>query len=162
MTVRVLALLGGLLAGAAVVGVGHAAGFAVPWAIALPAGLAAGAGTLLARTLPPDDPPPAAPSLPAPPGGPAAFGDLASLRFLVETDAKAPARFETRLRPRLTDLAVERLWQRHRLDWRTDAGRAAALPLLGPGLTALLTAPPLTLRLDPPTLLDWLRELEDL
>ena len=162
MTARVLALLGGLALGAVVVAVGRAAGFAVPWPVALLAGLAVGAGAVLALTLPPDDPLPAAPPVPAAHAGSTAFGDLGSLWFLVEADAQAPARFEVRLRPRLTALAVERLWQRHRLDWRTDAGRAAALPLLGPGLTDLLTAPPHTLRLDPPALQRWVSELEDL
>lgn len=142
--------------------IAHAVGAGMPWPVPVVAGLVAGALVAAALRLPTADP-----ELPDPSGPPAAatttsFGDLGSLRFGVEQDSRDPDRFETRLRPRLAALAVERLWQRHRLDWRTDGGRAAATDVLGPDLLALLTAPPHTLRLTPQTLTRWTRALEDL
>jgi hypothetical protein len=92
----------------------------------------------------------------------AAFGDLGALRFTVDQDSRDPERFESRMRPRLTVLVVERLWQRRGLDWRTEAGRAAALDVLPPDLVALLTAPPHALALTPRALDRWIRDLEAL
>ena len=157
-----LLALAGLALGAVAVGVARAAGHALSWPVALAGGLVLGVAAALAVVLPGDDPAPVPPDVPAAPAVAGTFGDLARLRLVVEADVRDPARFEGRLRPRLTGLAVERLWLRHRLDWRTDEGRAAALALLGPELTALLTAPPGTLQPDPGTLLRWTRELEDL
>ena len=69
----------------------------------------------------------------------ASFGDLPGLRFTVEQASRDQDRFETRLRPRLSSLVTELLWQRHRVDWRTEPGRAAAMELLSPDLIDLLT-----------------------
>lgn len=157
-----LAIAAGLALGGLATVIGRAAGFAVPWQVTLPAGLVAGVLVAGARWLPAADPQQAGPGRRAAPAASASFGDLGALRFAVEMDSRDPDRFETRLRRRLTDLAVERIWQRHRLDWRTDAGRAAATPLLAPDLLDLLTAPPHTLRPTPSTLTRWTRALEDI
>lgn len=160
----VLAVLAGLALGAVAAVVGTLVGADVPWMVTVPAGLATGALTAAALRLPTADPAPAPAPAPAQtaPASTVSFGDLGTLRFSVEQDSRDPDRFETRLRPRLTALVVERLWQRHRLDWRTGPGRAAALDLLPADLAALLTAPPHTLRLTPQTLTRWTRALEDL
>ena len=63
---------------------------------------------------------------------------------------------------RLVAIATERLWQHHGIDWRTGPGRDAAVPVLGPGVTSLLTDPPGSLRLTPANLTSWIRELEAL
>jgi len=153
---------GALALGGASVGVGRLAGRDLSWPIGLLIGLVVGAVVLVGLRLPEVDPvPPAPPARPDPPAS-TAFGDLTSLVRLVEADARDPQRFEARLRPRLTAVATERLFQHHGIDWRTDAGRAAAATVLGPGTTALLTAPPGTLRLTPQTLTSWIRELEAL
>ena len=161
-TVTSLAAAGGAALGALASAIGSLGGLHVPWGVTVPAGLVAGglAGTFGA--LPPTDPPPAPETAETAPPVTAAFGDLGALRFGVEQDSRDADRFEVRLRPRLCALAVERLWQRHRLDWRTEAGREAARPLLRPGVLELLTAPPRTLRLTPQTLASWTRDLEDL
>jgi hypothetical protein len=80
----------------------------------------------------------------------------------MDAASRDPERFENRLRPRLAALAVELLWQRHALDWRTAEGRAAAAGLLGPATTALLTAPRGALTPTPATVSRWLDELEAL
>jgi hypothetical protein len=154
--------VGALVLGAASVGLGRLLGRDLSWPIGLLIGVVVGAVVLVAARLPEVDPvPPAPPTRPGPPTS-IAFGDLTSLGHLVESDARDPQRFETRLRPRLTAVATERLWQHHGIDWRTDAGRAAAATVLGPGTTALLTAPAGSLRLTPQTLMSWIRELEAL
>jgi hypothetical protein len=158
----VAALAGGALAGVLVVVVAGLAGFAVPLAVTVPAGVTAGLLGVLAAALPAADPAPAGVSRPPEPPATASFGDLGSLRFAVESDSRDGDRFESRLRPRLADLTVELLWQRRRIDWRTEAGRAAAGEVLSPALLELLTAPPYTLRSTPQTLLRWTRDLEDL
>jgi hypothetical protein len=160
--VSVLAVLAGLVLGAAVGAFGRLAGFALPWAVTLTGGLAAGVLTAAALRLPAADPDPVPPARPSAPPVTAAFGDLGTLRFTVEHGNRDLDRFETGLRPRLVDLAIELLWQRHRLDWRVDADRSAAQELLGPQLTELLTAAPRTLPLTPHTLTRWTRDLEDL
>jgi len=154
--------VGAVALGTLVVVIARLSGFALSWPIGLLAGLSAAALVLLGLRLPSTDPEtPAPPDRPTPPVS-SSFGDLTGLRALVEADAQDPYRFETRLRPRLVALATERLWQHHGIDWRTDTGRAAAAPLLGPGVTALLTAPPGSLPLTPETLTSWTRELEAL
>lgn len=164
MSVRLVAglALAGAALGAVATAIAHAVGAQVPWAVPVVAGLVAGALLAVAVRLPNADPELPAPNGPAPVAATTSFGDLGSLRFTVEQDSRDADRFETRLRPRLAALAVEQLWQRHRLDWRTDAGRAAATPILGDDLLALLTGPPHTLRLTPQTLTRWTRALEDL
>ena len=160
--VSVLAVVGGPVLGAAVGAVGRLSGFALPWTVTVPAGLAAGVLAAAALLLPAADPDPAPASRPSAPPDTAAFGDLGLLRFSVEHDNRDPDRFENALRPRLVALTTELLWQRHRLDWRVDADRSAAQELLGPQLTELLTAAPRTLRLTPQLLTRWTRDLEDL
>jgi hypothetical protein len=59
-------------------------------------------------------------------------------------------------------VAVNLLWQRHGVDWRTPDGHEAARDLTGPLTWALLTAPPHTLELTPRSLSDWLDEMEKL
>jgi hypothetical protein len=155
-------IAGALGVGALVLGIARVSGFALSWPIALLTGLATAGIVVLGLGLPTADPVPPAPAdRPTPPAR-SSFGDLTGLRAMVEADAQDPYRFETRLRPRLVAVATERLWQHHGLDWRTEEGRAAALPLLGPGVAALLTAPPGSLPLTPDTLTSWTRELEAL
>jgi hypothetical protein len=158
----VLLPVAGALLGLAAVGIAHAgAGVDLPVLVPVLAGLGAGLLAAVARELPTADPVPATGDAPARTSS-AAFGDLGALRFAVDQDSRDAERFETRLRPRLAALAVERLWQRRGLDWRSDAGRAAALDVLPPDLVALLTAPPHTLRLTPRSLDSWIRDLEAL
>jgi hypothetical protein len=158
----VTATVGGAVLGAAAVPLARLAGLVLPWQVAVPAGLAAGLLVGLAPALPtpaagvlepPDDRAPATGS---------SLADLGALHFAVQTAGRDPDRFEYRLRPRLCELAVDRLWLRHRLDWRSEADRPAAREALGPTLCALLTAPPHGLRLTPRTLAAWLDELENL
>lgn len=155
-------LLAGALAGAAATLAGPLGGYTAPWAVTLPAGLVAGGLAAVLRRLPVEDP---MLVLPTPPGRSsvtASFGDLAGLQVTVKQDCLDAGRFESRLRPRLTALAVERLWQHHRLDWRTDAGQAAAREVLSPALVELLTAAPRSLQPTPRTLRRWTADLEDL
>jgi hypothetical protein len=158
------ALAGGVGAavGAGATLVARTVGADVPWSLPVVAGLVAGVLLALALHLPNADPDVTAPLRPAVPATTASFGDLGGLRFTVEQDSRDAHRFETRLRPRLTGLVVERLWQRHRLDWRAQTDRAAATQLLSPDLLALLTAPPQALRLSPKALARWTRDLENL
>ncbi|MGY1843548.1 hypothetical protein [Modestobacter sp. SYSU DS0875] len=157
-----LAVAGGAAVGVLAIVIGRLSGWALSIPVALVAGVAGGllvlAGSRVSATDPVTelsaDPPEAATA--------ASFGDLASLRFAVEQDSRDPRRFETRLRPRLVALATDRLWLRHGLDWRTAEGRAAATPLLGPALLALLVAPPYSLRSTPQAISDWTRDLEAL
>jgi hypothetical protein len=157
-----LTVVAGAALGALVLVVARLAGFALSPAVVLLAGTTAGLLGAVGAQLPGSDPVPTVPKVPATRPASTSFGDLGTLRFAVETDSRDADRFENRLRPRLTALTVERLWQRHGLDWRTDAGRAAARGVLPPTLLELLTAPPHTLRSTPQTLLRWTRELEDL
>ena len=158
----VLAILVGAALGAAAGWIGSAAHADVPWGVTVPAGLSCGALLAVLFWLPGADPVVAPPDVPAPPTEIATFGDLPGLRFTVEQASRDQDRFETRLRPRLASLVTELLWQRHRVDWRTGSGRAAAMDLLSPDLLALLTAPPRSLRVTPKSLTRWMRELEEL
>jgi len=142
--------------------IGRAAHADVPWGVTVPAGLALGALCGALFWLPSADPLVLPPDTPDAPTEISSFGDLPGLRFTVEQASRDPDRFETRVRPRLTALVTESLWQRHRVDWRTDSGRATAMGMLSPDLVALLTAPSRSLRLTPKTLTRWLRELEEL
>jgi hypothetical protein len=155
-------VLGGLALGAAAVPAARYVGTVVPWAVALVAGLVAGVLLAIALAAPAADPPP--PEEPRPPGpdANAGLGDLGVLVFTLDAASRDAERFETRVRPQLARLAVDRIWHVHGLDWHTPAGRAAAEPVLGPHTRALLTAPPGTLRLTPQALQDWTQELEQL
>lgn len=157
-----VSLLTGTAVGVAAALIAHAAHAHVPWVVTVTAGLSLGALCAAMFWLPTADPVVAPPDLPDAPTEIASFGDLPGLRFTVEQASRDPDRFETRLRPRLASLVTELLWQRHRLDWRTESGRETALGLLPPDLVALLTAPPRSLRVTPKTLTRWLRELEEL
>ena len=154
--------VGAALGGGAVL-LARALGTDVPWVVAVPAGLVAGALLAIAARLPAADPPPLD-DLPvaAPTAANAGLGDLGTLVFTLDAASRDGDRFETRVRPRLAALAVERLWHARGLDWHTAEGRAAAEPLLGPHTRALLTAPAGTLRLTPGALQDWTEELESL
>jgi hypothetical protein len=158
----VLGIAGGAALGGVATLIARAVGAQVPWSVPVLAGVVAGGLVAAAARLPAGDPELAVPSGPAAASLTASFGDLGTLRFIVEQDSRDGDRFQTRLRPRLAALIVERLWQQHRLDWRADADRAAAADLLGPELLALLAAPPHTLQLTPRTLSRWTRALEDL
>jgi hypothetical protein len=158
----VVAVVGGAAAGVCAALVGSAAHADVPWAVTLAAGVALGALVAAMYWLPGADPVVVPPERPEAPTEIASFGDLPGLRFTVEQASRDQERFESRLRPRLASLVIELLWQRHRMDWRTESGRAAATELLSPDLTALMTAPARSLRLTPKTLTRWLRELEEL
>ena len=157
-----LAGVAGATLGVLAAAVGTAAGADVPGIVTVPAGLSLGALVAAMFWLPSADPVPVTPTSAAARTESASFGDLPGLRFNVEQASRDPERFETRLRPRLTALVTERLWQRHRIDWRTETGRAAAASLLPPDLMTLMTAPSRSLRLTPKTLARWLRELEEL
>ena len=91
-----------------------------------------------------------------------ALGDFGALHFAVQGAAGDRDRFEQRVRPRLSALAIELLWQRRGLDWRRDADQLPARAVLGPQSWALLTAPEHTLRLSPRSLDALLDELEAL
>ena len=156
------AVAGGLALGAAVVPAARYVGTDVPWAIALVAGLVAGALLAIALAVPASDAPPPEEVRPPSPDANAGLGDLGLLVFTLDATSRDPERFETRVRPQLARLAVDRIWHAHGLDWHTPDGRAAAEPLLGPHARALLTAPPGSLRLTPQTLADWTEELEQL
>ena len=158
--VTAAALLAGAVLGGAVVPLARALGTDVPWVVAVPAGLVAGALLVIAVRLPAADPPPPPALPPGAPAGNAGLGDLGTLVFTLDAASRDGDRFETRVRPRLAALAVDRLWHARGLDWHTPEGRAAAEPLLGPHTRALLTAPPGTLRLTPGALQDWTEELE--
>jgi len=158
-----VALLAGAVLAGAVVLLARAAGTDVPWVIAVPAGLVAGALLGIAVRLPAADRPAPAPAPPpGAPAGNAGLGDLGALVFALDAASRDGDRFEARVRPRLAALAVDRLWHARGLDWHTPEDRAAAEPLLGPHTRALLTAPPGTLRLTPGALQDWTEELESL
>src|SRR4051812_35857894 len=161
-TAAAFAVLAGAAAGAAAALIGAAAHADVPWFVTVPAGLSLGALVAALFWLPSTDPVVAPPEAPDVPTEIASFGDLPGLRFTVEQASRDQDRFETRLRPRLSSLVAELLWQRHRLDWRTDPGRASAMDLLSPELLALMTAPPHSLRVTPKSLTRWIRELEEL
>jgi hypothetical protein len=158
VAVPLLGAAGGVLARVAL----RTAGVAVPWAVAVLAGLAVGLLVALARLLPTADDgalaPPQTSVVTVSPG----LGDLSALLFTLDGAARDPDRFEHRVRPRLAALAVELLWQRHAVDWRTPEGRAAAAGLLGPATTELLTAPRGALTPTPATVNRWLDELEAL
>ena len=157
-----LATAGGAALGAAAVPLAGLAGLVLPWEVAVPAGLAAGLLLGLVGALPTPGAGPLEPPAGRATAATSSTADLGALHFAVETTGRDPDRFEYRLRPRLCDLAVDRLWLTHGLDWRVEADRAAAREALGPNLRALLTAPPTSLRLTPRTLSDWLDELENL
>jgi hypothetical protein len=157
-----LAVLAGAALGAAAAWIGAAAHADVPWVVTVPAGLSLGALLAALFWLPSADPVTVPPEVPAAPTEIASFGDLPGLRFTVEQAGRDQDRFETRLRPKLASLVTELLWQRHRVDWRTEPGRTAAMDMLSPELVALLTAPQRSLRVTPKTLTRWLRELEEL
>ena len=161
-TAAVLAVLAGTAVGAAAAMIGAAAHADVPWVVTVPAGLSLGALLAALFWLPSADPVVAPPEVADAPTEIASFGDLPGLRFTVEQASRDQDRFETRLRPRLSSLVTELLWQRHRVDWRTEPGRAAAMELLSPDLIALLTASQRSLRVTPKSLTRWLRELEEL
>ena len=154
-------IVGGAL-GACAAFLGSAAHADVPWGVTVPAGMALGALFAAQFWLPGADPVASPPETRDAPTEIASFGDLPGLRFTVEQASRDNERFETRLRPRLGSLVTELLWQRHRVDWRTDTGRAAAVGMLPPELLALLTAPPRSLRVTPKTLAGWLRQMEEL
>jgi hypothetical protein len=157
-----LTALAGAGVGAIAAVIGSAARADVPWLVTVPAGLSLGALVAALLWLPPTDPVAPPPQPPVARTESASFGDLPGLRFNVEQAGRDADRFETRLRPRLIALVTERLWQRHRIDWRTETGRAAGAEVLPPDLLTLLTAPPRTLRVTPKTLTRWVRELEEL
>jgi hypothetical protein len=161
-SVLVTASAGGAVLGAAAVPVARLAGLVLPWAVTVPAGLAAGLLVGLAAALPLPGAGALEPSDDRTPTTGSSVADLRALHFAVQTTGRDPDRFEYRLRPRLCELAVDRLWLGHGLNWRDEADRPAARAALGPRLCELLTAPPHSLRLTPRTLSAWLDELEQL
>jgi hypothetical protein len=156
------AVLGGALLGVAAVVVARLSGVDLPWPVAVAAGLGAGVLAALGLRLPHSDPARLEPQVEDRTGGVTALADLSGLHFAVRTAGTDPDRFEQRIRPRLCEVAVDLLWQRHGLDWRTPSGREAARSHTGPRTWALLTAPPHTLQLTPQSLSDWLDEMETL
>jgi hypothetical protein len=156
------AVAGGVALGALVVPSAGYVGIDVPWPVALVAGLVAGALLAIGLGVPAADALPPEEERPLSPDANAGLGDLGLLVFTLDATSRDPERFETRVRPQLARLAVDRIWHAHHLDWHTPAGRAAAEPLLGPHARALLTAPPGSLRLTPQNLADWTEELEQL
>ena len=155
-------VLGGGVLGVAAVVVARLSGFDLPWTVAVPAGLAAGVLAAIVLRLPATDPDPLEPVFEDRTDPAVTLADLAGLHFAVRSAGTDPDRFEQRVRPRLCGVAVELLWQRHGLDWRTPAEREAARAVLGPRTWELLTAPPHSLRLTPQSLSAWLDEVETL
>jgi hypothetical protein len=160
--VAALAVCGGLLLGVGAVLTADLSGFTLPWLVGIPAGLAVGiltaVGVVLART----DPAELEPRAPERTAPVSPLADLGSLHLTVQSAGRDGDRFEHRVRPRLCALAVERLWQRHGLDWRRAADREVARAVVGPDTWALLTAPPHALACTPAALNRWLDELETL
>jgi hypothetical protein len=156
------ATVGGAVLGAVAVPVARLAGLVLPWQVPVTAGVAAGLLVGLALALPLPGAGGLEPASDATAATGSSLADLRALHFAVQTTGRDPDRFEYRLRPRLCELAVDRLWLGHGLDWRDEADRPAAQEALGPRLCALLTAPPHSLRLTPRTLSEWLDELENL
>jgi hypothetical protein len=161
-TAAVLAVLGGVALAVAAVVAAHVSGFVLAWAVAVPAGLAAGlltaVGILTARVDAPDlEPPPPERTAPVSP-----MADLSSLHYMLQDGARDPRRFEFRVRPRLRAVAVERLWQRHGVDWQHGADQASVRSIVGPRTWDLLTAPPHALPVSPDDLTRLLDELETL
>jgi hypothetical protein len=157
-----LLLTGGLALAAGTVLVLRLAGVIVPWWVALPAGAALGVLAVVAAHLPHSDPGELEPPASSPSTATSALGDYGALHFAVQGAAGDRDRFEQRIRPRLSALAVELLWQRRGLDWRRDADQLPAREVVGPRTWALLTAPEHTLRLSPRSLDALLDELEAL
>src|SRR4051812_9714413 len=163
MTLRsAAAVLGGVLLGVAAVVAARLSGVDLPWGVAVPAGLGTGVLAAIGLRLPHSDPGRLEPDVEDRTGAVTALADLSGLHFAVRAAGADPDRFEQRVRPRLCEVAVDLLWQRHGLDWRTPSGHEAARHLTGPLTWALLTAPPRTLLLTPQTLSDWLDEMEKL
>jgi hypothetical protein len=156
------AVAGGVVLGVVAVVVGRASGFDLPWPVAVPAGLAAGLLVAVALRVPHLEPARLEPQVEDRTASAVPLADLSGLHFAVRGAGGDPARFEQRIRPRMCAVAVDRLWQRHGLDWRTDAGREAARAVLGPLTWSLLSDPPHTVRLTPQTLSAWLDEVETL
>jgi len=152
----------GVVLAAATVFALRLAGTVVPWWVALPAGAAFGVLAAVAASLPHSDAVDLEPASGGPTTASAALGDFGALHFAVQGAARDPDRFEQRVRPRLSALAIELLWQRRGLDWRRDADQLPARAALGPQTWALLTAPEHTLRLSPRSLDALLDELEAL
>jgi hypothetical protein len=153
---------GGVLLGVAAVVVARLSAVDLPWLVAVPAGLGLGVLAAIGLRLPHTDPAQLQPEVEDRTGGATALADLSGLHFAVRAAGGDPDRFEQRIRPRLCEIAVDLLWQRHGLDWRTPSGREAARHLTGPLTWGLLTEPPHTLRLTPQSLTDWLDEMEKL
>src|SRR3954466_3477930 len=156
------AVVGGAVIGVAAVVVARLSGVDLPWLVAVPAGLGLGVLTAIGLRPPPPAPGRLGPQGEDRTGGVTALAALSGLHFAVRAAGTDPDRFELRIRPRLCEVAVDLLWQRHGLDWRTPSGREAARSLTGPRTWALLTAPPHTLGLTPPDLSAWLDEMEKL
>jgi hypothetical protein len=161
-TAAILGVLGGVALAVAAVVFADISGFVLPWAVAIPAGLAAGVltavGVLIAR-VDSADLEPAAPERTA---SVAPMADLTSLHRTLQDTGRDNGRFEFRVRPRLHAVAVERLWQRHGLDWQHGADQAAVRSVVGPATWELLTAPPHALPVTPADLNRLLDELEAL
>jgi hypothetical protein len=155
-------VVGGLVLGVAAVLVARASGYALPWLVAVPAGLAVGVLAAIGLRLPHLDPEKLEPQFEDRTGTVVALADLSALHFAVRAAAADPDRFQQRVRPRLAQVAVDLLWQRHGIDYRTPEGHEAARNLAGPLTWALLTAPPDALDLTPRSLSDWLDEMEKL
>jgi len=156
------AVVGGAVLGLVAVVIGRLSGFDVPWVVAVPAGLAAGVLTAVALRVPHLDPARLEPLVEDRTASAVPLADLSALHFAVRGAGGDPDRFEQRIRPRMCAVVVDRLWQRHGLDWRTDAGREGARAVLGPLTWSLLTGPPHTVRLTPQSLASWLDEVETL
>jgi hypothetical protein len=158
----VAAVLGGAALGAVAVVVARLSGVDLPWLVAVPAGLGLGVLTAIGLRLPHTDPGRLEPQGEDRTGGVTALADLSGLHFAVRAAGTDPDRFELRIRPRLCAVAVDLLWQRHGVDFRTPSGREAARNLTGRLTWELLTAPPHILRFTPRDLWDWLDEMEKL
>jgi hypothetical protein len=158
----VVLVTGGLVLAAAIVLVLRLAGVIAPWWVALPAGAALGVLAAVAAHLPHADTGDLEPPASSPSTAIATLGDYGNLHFAIQGAAGDRDRFEQRIRPRLSALAVELLWQRRGLDWHRDADQLPARDVVGPQTWALLTAPEHTVRLSPRSLDALLDELEAL
>lgn len=157
-------VVGGLLAGLAVGALGYALTFAysadVPLLVCLTAGVLAAVVALSLRVLPPEDASTLLPTEPRRVTVATSFGDLRSTEVRLSTAVGDQDRFEDRLQPHLTALAVELIRQRLGLRW--PAQRALVREQVDPAVWELLSAPPGSFRAEWSRVESWVAGLEDL
>lgn len=159
MSVRVaVGLLSGLAAGGLAYGLALLYRVDVPLVVCLVAGLVAtGAGLMLER-LPFDDEVELVPRVRERALTRTSFGDLRTVEDRLSGGAHDQDRFDARLRPQLTALAVELLRQRHGLRW--PAQRAEVRAVVGQDVWELLSAPVGSFRAERGRVETWIDAIE--